>query len=78
VPLKRDNLKVFSHDAYELLLRQSFKQKRKKIKNNLKNILTIGDFSSCNINPELRPECLSVEDYISIENYIFQKKIPLN
>jgi 16S rRNA (adenine1518-N6/adenine1519-N6)-dimethyltransferase len=77
-PLKRSNLKVFSHDAYELLLRQSFKQKRKKIKNNLKNILTSDDFSNCNINPELRPECLSVEDYINIENYIFQKKIPLN
>ena len=77
-PLRRSNLKVFSHDAYELLLRQSFKQKRKKIKNNLKNILTLDDFSSCNINPELRPECLSVEDYINIENYIFQKKIPLN
>ena len=77
-PIQRNNLKVFSHDAYELLLRQSFKQKRKKIKNNLKNILTLDDFSSCNINPELRPECLSVEDYISLENYIFQKKISLN
>ena len=77
-PINRSHLKVFSHGAYELLLRQSFKQKRKKIKNNLKNILTLDDFTSCNINPELRPECLSVEDYISIENYIFQKKIPLN
>ena len=77
-PIQRNNLKVFSHGAYELLLRQSFKQKRKKIKNNLKNILTLDDFSNCNINPELRPECLSVEDYISIENYIFKKKIPLN
>jgi len=77
-PIQRNNLKVFSHGAYELILRQSFKQKRKKIKNNLKNILTLDDFSNCNINPELRPECLSVEDYISIENYIFKKKIPLN
>ena len=77
-PIQRNNLKVFSHGAYELILRQSFKQKRKKIKNNLKNILTLDDFSNCNINPELRPECLSVEHYISIENYIFQKKIPLN
>ena len=77
-PIKRNNLKVFSHEKYELLLRHSFKQKRKKIKNNLKNFLSLDDFNNCDINPELRPECLSVEDYISIENYIFQKKIPLN
>ena len=77
-PLKRKDLKFLSHQTYELLLRQSFKQKRKKIKNNLKKFFSLSDFNNCNINPELRPECLSVEDYIRIENYIFQKKIALN
>ena len=75
---KREDSKVFSLDNYELILRHAFKQKRKKIKNNFKGIFLLNDFDSCNINPELRPECLSVEDFISIENYIFQKKIPLN
>ena len=77
-PIIQKNVKISSYELYENLLRISFKQKRKKIKNNLKGFFSLDDFEKCNISAELRPECLSVENYVTIENYIFQKKIPLN
>lgn len=61
--------------SFEKLLKLSFSQKRKTIKNNLKPILNDIDLNMLAINPQDRAEMLSLSDFVRIENYIFDKKI---
>lgn len=56
--------------ALEQVVKQSFSQRRKTIKNNLKGILTEAEFDKLDIDWKLRPEILTIEQYISITNYI--------
>ena len=67
--------KVKNINNFEKLLRISFSQKRKTIKNNLKPILNDDDLNFLEINPQDRAEMLSLADFVRIENYIFDKKI---
>lgn len=48
----------------------SFSQRRKTIRNNLKQLLTDADFDWLAIEPNVRPETLPVEDYVRISNYL--------
>lgn len=56
----------FNH--FELVVRQAFCYRRKKISNCLKKIMTSAELEAININPQLRPQQLSVDDYITIAN----------
>ena len=67
--------KVKNINSFEKLLKISFSQKRKTIKNNLKPILNDDDLNILDINPQDRAEMLTLADFVRIENYIFDKKI---
>ena len=58
--------------ALEALVKQAFGQRRKTIKNNLKNIITEQQLIDQNINPKARPETLTVEDYVNLTNQLNQ------
>ncbi len=53
---------------------EAFNQRRKIIHNALKHYLTELDYQKLNLNPSLRPEALSVEDFINISNYVSDQK----
>ncbi len=58
---------------FKKLVKTAFQQRRKTIKNSLKNILKnnrIKPWSSCEIEPELRPEQLTIEQYVTLANYL--------
>ena len=48
----------------------AFGQRRKTIRNTLKDFLNDSDFAHLKINSQLRAENLSVKDYVLIANYI--------
>lgn len=48
------------------ILIAAFNQRRKKITNSLKGLLTIDQIKKANINPESRPENLTVDDFLSL------------
>ena len=75
IPKKNCKNKVRDINNFEELLKTSFSQKRKTIKNNLKYILDDNELNNLNINPQARAEMLTLLDFIRIENYIFDKKI---
>lgn len=50
----------------ENLLRQAFGQRRKTLRNNLKGTLSAEAIEACGIDPALRPERLSVEDFVRL------------
>lgn len=54
--------------AMEALVKQSFGQRRKTIKNNLKKIISEELLIETGIDPKARPETLSVEDYVNLTN----------
>lgn len=54
---------------FKKIIKESFKFKRKNLKNNLKNILNLNDFENLEILPTKRAEDLSIEDFIKITKY---------
>ncbi len=50
------------------LVRTAFAQRRKTIRNNLKGVLTAEQIESIDIDPGIRPEKLSVEQFVKLSN----------
>ena len=59
-----DQIKDFS--SYEKLVRQAFSQRRKTIKNTLKNLCTAEDIKQANLVISQRAEELSTEDFVNL------------
>ena len=55
------------------LVMAAFGQRRKTIRNTLKDFLSDEDFTQLNIDSQLRAENLSVKDFVHISNYISHK-----
>lgn len=66
-PWQANNIPLFSE-----IVRLAFSHRRKMLQNNLGKLLTTEQFQSLNINPKLRPEQLSVSDYVKISNGLIQ------
>lgn len=56
------------------ITREAFTKRRKTLSNALKAYLHAEDFVALHIDPQLRPEALSVEDFVHITNYLFEKR----
>jgi len=48
----------------------AFNQRRKTIRNSFKNLISVAQLESLNIDANLRPENLSLDDYITLANFI--------
>ena len=64
--------KVESFEQFKYLIKRSFQSRRKKIKNNLIGLIDFEKFEEKfpDINLNLRPENISIEEYIRISDYI--------
>ena len=60
----------------EQLVSQAFSQRRKTLRNNLKGLVEAQDFSALNIDPVLRPENLTVEQFVCLSNRIKARGMP--
>lgn len=65
LPMKVENEILLSD-----IVREAFNQRRKTISNSLKAYCTAVDLKNCGIDPRLRAENLSLQDYIKIVNYV--------
>ena len=54
------------HDAFAALVRQAFSQRRKTLKNTLRDLCDTGQIDAAGIDPGKRPQELSVDDYIKL------------
>lgn len=64
-PIKASNIKLL-----QTITRDAFNLRRKTLSNALKLYLGSEDFIALDLNPMLRPEVLSITDFIKISNYI--------
>ena len=54
----------------EKVVLKAFAQRRKTLRNNLKELLDDKGFADLNIDARLRAENLAVEQYVAIANYL--------
>lgn len=57
----------------QAITRDAFNQRRKTLSNAFKSYLNTQDFIALNLNKTLRPENLSIKDFVNISNYIDQR-----
>ena len=67
---------VFNNDMHEevfsKIVKSAFEGRRKMIRKSLNNYLNDTDYNNINVNPKLRAENLTVDDYLHISNYVCQ------
>jgi len=66
----RDYVNEIKYADFKKIIKESFKFKRKNLKNNLKDILNLSDFEKIEILPTNRAEDLLIEDFIKIVKYV--------
>ena len=54
----------------ESILVQAFSMRRKTIRNALRKFLTVDDLESLHLDPQLRPENLTIENYLSCTRFV--------
>jgi 16S rRNA (adenine1518-N6/adenine1519-N6)-dimethyltransferase len=75
IPRKKEGLKFKNLNNFKKVIKTAFQFKRKTLRNNFKDILSEDNFNSLGINPQKRAEMLSIDDFVNIENYIYDHKI---
>ncbi len=55
------------------IVRDAFNMRRKTIRNSMKKIITTLELEQLEINPDLRPESVSIELFVKIANFIASK-----
>lgn len=52
------------------IVRTAFNQRRKTLRNSLKEWFSVEDFEACGINPTARPETLGVSEFVRLSNLL--------
>lgn len=75
LPLKHPRYDIDDHDTFALIIRESFSQRRKTLRNNLKKYLSDSEIEHAGIAPEIRAENLEISDFAKLANAYHQLKI---
>ena len=70
IPKPVSELNAKSQEKLSQVVLTAFSQRRKMLRNTMKNLLSDAGFAELGIAPTLRPEDVSVEDYVRIANYL--------
>ena len=73
-PYEQLPVSVDSEAVFTRLVRQAFSQRRKTLRNALRDMLDAGEISSLGIDPSLRAEMLSLEDFAALANLACAKQ----
>ncbi len=73
IPYLSDPFGILDDIIFEKIVRNSFSNRRKMLRNNLKDIMTEQALQQCGINPQARAETLSVIDFTRISNYVTER-----
>ncbi|NTV69114.1 MAG: 16S rRNA (adenine(1518)-N(6)/adenine(1519)-N(6))-dimethyltransferase RsmA [Azonexaceae bacterium] len=70
IPKPASELTARSQEKLSQVVLTAFSQRRKMLRNTMKGMLSDAGFAELGIAPTLRPEDVSVEDYVRIANYL--------
>lgn len=69
IPLPPELILVQDEKLFSAVVATAFGQRRKTLRNTLRSYLQESDFAALSIDPQLRAENLSVDDFIRVANY---------
>ena len=61
---------ISDHNLFSTIVRTAFSLRRKTLRNSLRNLASPDDFNACGLDPALRAEALSVNDFARLANTI--------
>ncbi|MEO8331889.1 MAG: 16S rRNA (adenine(1518)-N(6)/adenine(1519)-N(6))-dimethyltransferase RsmA [Gallionella sp.] len=70
IPLHKREILVSNEKLFAEIVRAAFGQRRKTLRNTLRNYLNEEDFASLGINPQKRAENLAVAEFSQLANYL--------
>ena len=76
IPHAAPPVEVDSVNTLERVCAQAFNQRRKTIRNSLKDCISEKNLASLDINPGVRAETLSLQNFATIANYIYEHGTP--
>lgn len=68
-PLQRSATEKLPSESFAKVVRTAFSARRKTLRKGLKGIIDEAGFADCGIDPSLRPENLSVQQYIELSHH---------
>ena len=68
IPRRNPALTVKNLEHFGAIIKEAFSYRRKTVSNALKKIISIDKWKTIGIDPQLRPQELTVEDFIKISN----------
>ncbi len=74
VPHSTPHVAAEHRKAFAMIVRSCFNQRRKTLRNGLRDLLEPADIESVKINPSVRPEQLTVDDFVQLA-VLYQNKI---
>lgn len=74
IPKSHDERNQVSPATLNHVCLEAFNQRRKTLRNSLQNIATLEDIEALGLDPTLRAENLSLDDYIKIAQWVDSKK----
>ncbi len=77
-PLATPPVKIADPKVFEFVVAQAFSQRRKTLRNTLKNIISEEQLKSLGIDPKARAETLGLEAFALLSQYCCQQGISLN
>jgi 16S rRNA (adenine1518-N6/adenine1519-N6)-dimethyltransferase len=76
IPLSASQIVVKDEALYAKVVASAFGQRRKTLRNTLRDYLVENDFARLDINPQLRAENLGVAEYTRIANFLHERAVP--
>jgi len=70
VPLQHPPVQVNNMNSFNQVVTQAFSQRRKTLRNSLKKLIDEKDFVKLNIDPTMRSEGLSLNDFAKLSNLL--------
>ena len=74
-PYARPVMHVSNQAAFETLVRQAFSQRRKTLRNTLRNLLGTEDIAMLGIDPSARAESLGIEEFAALANRLHEIRL---
>lgn len=75
IPVKHRLGEALDFDHFAKLVKLAFHQRRKTIRNNLKEVAADGDLLAVGIDPQDRAEHIAPEKYVELSNYLVEKAV---
>lgn len=73
-PVSTRQVTALDYQTFTEVVRTAFNQRRKTLHNCLKNYVTSAELQSLNIDPNSRPEQISLDNFVKISNILYAKK----